>query len=119
MPRRRITAETDEKGEVDPTTEGFDELESDDIELEDSKSSEPSPNQIQSKGIAVTYHERSITRTFGKAKLQSGGKKTRYYTPETHGKDYNKLADEFIESMKLDDSEKSERPRYISHKEYD
>lgn len=110
MPKR-ITAPKTKDGETDFAAQGF---EDDDTELEESQSDSPA---IQSTGIAVTYQERSITRTFGKQVLKSGGRITRYFTPEEHGRNYKKKAEEFIATLQLEDENKTERPKYIGHEE--
>lgn len=70
-----------------------------------------------SKGIVVFFQEPVFTLRSGSEVLKSGGKKSRIFSPETNGKDYKKVAEEFIATMKLQDGEK--RPKYLSHKEID
>lgn len=67
-------------------------------------------------GIVVHYHEPVFNFHAGREIIRSGGHQKRVFSPETHGKDWKKRADEFIATCQLQDGER--RPRYISHEEF-
>lgn len=69
-----------------------------------------------SKGVIVVYDEPTITFRSGRETLTAGGRKQRVYSLESHGKDYKKLADQFIATCKLQDGER--RPRFVEAREF-
>lgn len=89
----------------------IDEIENDEVVIHE----ETADIGSVSSGVVVTYEEQTITFRSGNEVLKSGGRKERIFSPETHGKDWRKSADEFIESCKTNDGQR--RPKFISERE--
>jgi hypothetical protein len=69
--------------------------------------------------VVVQYREKSITRRFSaKQIVKSGGDLVRVFSEEDHGEDYEAIADQFIETMKLKDEHSNERPKFLSKEVY-
>ena len=102
--------DVDEVGRID-----VQDIETDELGNEIESEEQEAPKVNISKGIIVHYSEPTFTLRSGREVLRGGGKQYRVFAPETHGKNYAKLAEAFIASCQINDGQR--RPKFLSKEE--